>query len=64
MINTKDIEESVTMDVEVEKFAEGTLETDVSLQLPEGWTAEPESQEVSFDSDEQMKTISFTLTPP
>ncbi|QHA93073.1 PIG-L family deacetylase [Bacillus sp. N1-1] len=64
VINTKDIEESVTMDVEVEKFAEGALETDVSLQLPKGWTAEPESQEVSFGSDEQMKTISFTLTPP
>jgi LmbE family N-acetylglucosaminyl deacetylase len=63
VINTKDIEESVTMDVEVEKFAEGALETYVSLQLPEGWTAEPESQEVSFGSDEQMKTISFTLTP-
>ncbi|MYL65738.1 hypothetical protein GLW07_20460 [Bacillus hwajinpoensis] len=64
VINTKDIEESVTMDVEVEKFAEGALETNVSLQFPEGWTAEPESQEVSFGSDEQMKTISFTLTPP
>ncbi|MDO6658102.1 PIG-L family deacetylase [Anaerobacillus sp. 1_MG-2023] len=64
VINTKDIEENVTMNVEVEKFAEVALETDVSLQLPEGWTAEPESQEVSFGSDEQMKTISFTLTPP
>ncbi|WLR61022.1 PIG-L family deacetylase [Guptibacillus hwajinpoensis] len=64
VINTKDIEETVTMDVEVEKFVEGALETDISLQLPEGWTAEPESQEVSFNSDEQMKTISFTLTPP
>ena len=64
VINTKDIEENVKMDVEVEKFAGGALETDVSLQLPEGWTAEPESQEISFGSDEQMKTISFTLTPP
>ncbi|MCA0171376.1 PIG-L family deacetylase [Bacillus sp. RAR_GA_16] len=64
VINTKDIEENVKMDVEVEKFAEGALETDVSLQLPEGWTAEPEAQEVSFESDEEMKTISFTLTPP
>lgn len=63
VINTTDIDEDVTMDVEVEKFAEGALETKVALQLPEGWTAEPETHSVSFASYEQSKTISFTLTP-
>ncbi|MDP4551129.1 PIG-L family deacetylase [Alkalihalobacillus macyae] len=64
VINTKDVEERVTMDVNVEKFVEGALETDVALQLPDGWSSDPESQKVSFASNENMKTISFTLTPP
>lgn len=64
VINTNDVKESTSLDVQVEKFAEGDLTTEVSLNLPKGWKAEPNSKTVRFNEDEENKQVSFELIPP
>ncbi|MBX0356070.1 PIG-L family deacetylase [Halobacillus sp. Nhm2S1] len=64
VINTKDIEDTLPLEVTVEKFAEGELTTDVSLNLPKNWQSEPVTQSVHFDAGESEKMITFDLIPP
>ncbi|WP_028783878.1 PIG-L family deacetylase [Thalassobacillus devorans] len=64
VINTADVRDNIPVEVTIEKFAEGELDTEVALQLPENWSSEPASKSVSFSADESEKTVTFTLTPP
>ena len=53
----------VTLEVALTSYA-GPGSTTVSLELPEGWSSEPESAEVSFTAKGDTQGVSFTLAPP
>lgn len=57
-------DEPITLDVALTSYAEGAGSTTVSLQLPEGWSSEPESADVSFEAKGDTRGVSFTLLPP
>ncbi|SEH43059.1 N-acetylglucosaminyl deacetylase, LmbE family [Halobacillus karajensis] len=64
VINTKDMEDTLPLEVTVEKFAEEELTTEISLDLPENWQSKPASQSIHFEADEKEKTMTFDLLPP
>src|SRR5436190_1699016 len=41
----------------------GRAETTVQLEVPRGWTAEPPHQSVTFDREDESKTVRFTVKP-
>lgn len=63
VINTLDVPEQITVDSEVQNNTNGELDTSVRLDVPEGWTVEPESAPVTFENEGETKTVSFTVSP-
>lgn len=50
--------------VTVINHSKGAATADVALRTPQGWTATPASQAVSFTREDEASTVRFTLTPP
>lgn len=50
--------------VTVTNHASGAATGDVSLQLPQGWSATPATQPVRFAREDESMTVRFTLQPP
>lgn len=56
-------ETPITLAVALTSYA-GAGFTDVSLDLPEGWSSEPASSEVSFAEVGDTRSVTFTVVPP
>ncbi|ASN04368.1 PIG-L family deacetylase [Virgibacillus necropolis] len=63
VVNTLDVPEQITVDSEVKNNTDGELDASVRLEVPEGWTVEPESAPVTFENEGETKTVSFTVSP-
>ncbi|WP_404455284.1 NEW3 domain-containing protein [Virgibacillus necropolis] len=63
VVNTLDVPKQITVDSEVQNNTSGELDASVSLDVPEGWTVEPESAPVTFENEGETKTVSFTVSP-
>ena len=50
----------VTISSNLKKSASATVE----LQLPQGWTSDPQSQPVKFSREDESVTVKFSLQPP
>ena len=53
----------ITLDVALTSYA-GPGSTTVSLALPDGWSSEPESADVTFGAKGDTQGASFTIAPP
>ncbi|UOQ94590.1 NEW3 domain-containing protein [Halobacillus shinanisalinarum] len=63
VVNTLDIPEKVNVKAEVQNNTSGSLNASVELNVPEGWTVKPESKSVNFSEENEIKTVSFTVSP-
>ena len=52
------------IDVRVINHTAGAARADVTLQVPEGWRAEPASAAVKFSRTDEQASAAFTLVPP
>jgi len=64
VINTTDLQDSYSISVEAKNYVDGKKEASISLDLPEGWTSEPEAQNVTLDKRFDADQIEFSITPP
>ncbi len=55
--------EPVEVRVRVKSF-EDSLETEVGLEVPEGWTYEPKGIALNFQSQYEERVVTFRVTPP
>ncbi|WP_092050351.1 NEW3 domain-containing protein [Bhargavaea ginsengi] len=63
-VNTADVQEKIPVSVKVKNYDDATQKAEVSLNLPEGWSSEPESAEVNLVERFEEKSVSFDLIPP
>jgi hypothetical protein len=56
-------DEPVTLAVALTNYA-GAGSSSVSLDLPEGWSSEPTSTDVTFEEAGDTRSVTFTLIPP
>ncbi|QUW22821.1 PIG-L family deacetylase [Sporosarcina sp. Marseille-Q4063] len=63
MINTADVQVEVPVTVSVKNYFNGENNASVSLDLPEGWTSEPEQVDVSFTERFEEKEVDFSIHP-
>ena len=61
VLNTLHTNETIPVKVTLKQYRTGTTTAKVSLQLPDGWMAEPSSVDVPFAFRGETKTISFTV---
>ncbi|CAN5898845.1 PIG-L family deacetylase [soil metagenome] len=54
----------ITLEVALTNYAADAGSTTVSLELPDGWSSEPASADVSFGAKGDTQGVSFTLLPP
>lgn len=63
-VNTADVQDEIPVRVNVKNYRDGAGSASVSLNLPDGWTSDPEMVELGFGERFEEKTASFTLIPP
>jgi LmbE family N-acetylglucosaminyl deacetylase len=59
--NTLKTDEAIPVKVTVRNYTPGASNATISLNLPEGWTADPAVEEISFASKGETKSVSFTV---
>lgn len=62
VINTADLKDGYQVTIETKNYTSDTQEVTLSLNLPEGWTSEPETADVILEDG--MTETEFTLIPP
>ncbi|MDN6161350.1 MAG: NEW3 domain-containing protein [Atopostipes sp.] len=62
VMNTADLKDGYEVTIETENYSEDEQDVLLSLDLPEGWTSEPEKQEFTIQKD--IVESDFTLIPP
>ena len=62
VINTADLKDGYPVTIETKNYTNDTQDVTLSLNLPEGWTSEPESEVVTLE--DEMTETEFTLIPP
>ncbi|MEH7247616.1 NEW3 domain-containing protein [Neobacillus niacini] len=63
-VNTANVQKEIPVTVKVKNYANGAKKAAVSLNLPEGWTSEPATADVSFTKRYEEQVAAFTLVPP
>lgn len=63
-VNTAIIQEEIPVSIKVKNYFNGTKKSNVFLNLPDGWTSEPVTAEVSFTERYEEQEVAFTLNPP
>ncbi|EHQ63962.1 hypothetical protein PDENDC454_02470 [Paenibacillus dendritiformis C454] len=61
ILNTLRAEEPIPVKVTVRNYTPGASKASVSLSVPEGWTAEPAVEELSFAAKGETKSAAFTV---
>ncbi|WP_342748227.1 NEW3 domain-containing protein [Virgibacillus ndiopensis] len=64
MINTADIKNEEPVTIKVKNYINGNKDATVLLKLPEGWTSEPEQENISFTKRFEEKEVTFKVNPP
>lgn len=64
MVNTADVKENIPLKVRVKNYDINSRDAEVALKLPEGWTSEPNTTEVSFTERFEEQEVTFTVSPP
>lgn len=61
ILNTLKPGEPIPVKVTVRNYTPGASKASVSLNVPEGWTAEPAVEELSFAAKGETKSVAFTV---
>lgn len=61
ILNTLRAGEPIPVKVTVRNYTPGASKASVSLNVPEGWTAEPAVEELSFAAKGETKSVAFTV---
>lgn len=64
VLNTLKPGETIPVTVGVRNYTPGAATANVSLDLPQGWTVEPQQAAVNFAQKNETKSASFTVKPP
>lgn len=64
IINTADIKDRYTITIEAKNYVDSKKEASITLDLPEGWSSEPEVQNITLDGRFDVKQIAFSIVPP
>ena len=52
------------IEVTIGNNLKGSASASVELQLPQGWTSDPQTQPVKFSREDESATVKFALVPP
>lgn len=63
ILNTEKSEQEIPVDVKVTNYVDGVNEGQIRLNVPDGWTVQPEVADVSFSAQGQSETVSFVVHP-
>lgn len=63
-VNTANVQEEIPVSIKVKNYFNGTKNSTVNLNLPDGWNSEPTAAEVNFTKRYEEKEVAFTLIPP
>ncbi len=63
VVNTLKTDEAIPVRATVKNYTPGAADAAVALQVPEGWSVEPEEATVSFDFKAETKSVAFTVRP-
>lgn len=64
VLNTRKADEPIPVQVSVRNYNPGAAKASFSLDVPEGWVAEPASQELVFAAKNETKSLSFSVKAP
>ncbi|MBD0384454.1 NEW3 domain-containing protein [Paenibacillus sedimenti] len=64
VLNTLKTEEPLPVKVTVRNYSPGAAKTSVALNVPQGWTVTPASQELSFAAKGETKPLTFQVKAP
>ncbi|WP_232696802.1 NEW3 domain-containing protein [Brevibacillus daliensis] len=62
VLNTEQAEKPIPVTVTVRNYAPNKVSPVISLNLPEGWKAEPSSHKLTFAAKGESKSVSFQVT--
>lgn len=62
VINTADLQDGYSVTIQTENYSEEPQDVSLSLDLPDGWTSEPEMEE--FTLEDEVIESEFNLIPP
>ncbi len=63
VLNTKKPGERLSVTMEVTNYRNGPSSGKIRPRLPEGWRAEPASEQLAFSTQGETKRVTFTLEP-
>lgn len=61
VLNTQKPEEPIPVKVTVKNYNPGAAQTNISLDVPKGWTVEPKAAPLAFDAKGETKSVAFTV---
>ncbi|SFB10652.1 NPCBM-associated, NEW3 domain of alpha-galactosidase [Lentibacillus halodurans] len=64
IVNTAEVQDEITIDVNVKNYAKESSQASVSLELPEGWESSEEQVPVSLKDRGDEQKASITIQPP
>ncbi|MFC0187097.1 NEW3 domain-containing protein [Fictibacillus aquaticus] len=64
VVNTKDVRSEIPVSVQLKNNTAGAVQATAGLDLPAGWTAVQNDLPVSFQKQNEEKTVTFTVKPP
>lgn len=63
VVNTANVLKEIPLIFSLQNYTTGELTTDVSLEVPSGWSVMPEKQAVSFTRQGEVKALEFIVKP-
>ncbi|MGG1658473.1 NEW3 domain-containing protein [Brevibacillus sp. NRS-1366] len=61
VLNTQKPEEPIPVKVTVKNYNPGAAQTNISLDVPKGWTVEPKAAPLAFEAKGETKSVAFTV---
>jgi LmbE family N-acetylglucosaminyl deacetylase len=61
VLNTLKPEDPIPVKVTVKNYNPGAAQTDISLQVPDGWSVEPKATPLTFSAKGETKSVAFTV---
>ncbi|KMZ44732.1 MULTISPECIES: NEW3 domain-containing protein [Bacillales] len=61
VLNTQKPEEPIPVKVTVKNYNPGAAKTTISLDVPKGWSVEPQAAPLTFEAKGETKSVAFTV---
>lgn len=64
VVNTENVQDEIPVTIKVKNYYEGSAQTSVTLDVPDGWAFSPSSIEVDFSEKLEVQNVTFDVIPP